>query len=313
MSFAQTLEVMAPRPLTEVKVVSFDDILYLGRAQARTQRQARSQAYPFLKWAGGKRALVPAIMKLLPARFNDYYEPFLGGGAVFFGIGSRRNQHSYLSDVNEDLMLCWRMIQTRAEDVIKQLEHHKTNHCKRHYLDVRDMDVRAADNSTDSSIDPVDWAARFIYLNKTCFNGLYRVNKKGRFNVSMGNYKNPLICDADNLRAVSAVLQTTSLSCSGFEKLSPYSGDLVYCDPPYDGTYNSYNANGFTDADQKRLRDCANIWSARGAHVIVSNSDTPLIRRLWAEWTLAEVDAPRNISCTAAGRGKIGELLIHNT
>lgn len=272
-------------------VLGHTDVQYLERARA----------YPFLKWAGGKRSLVPEIVKHLPDQFGTYYEPFVGGGAVFFSLDSRITQ-AHLSDANMELMLTYRMLQKDPDGVILALQDHAARHGKRHYKKVRDKQ--------HDEQDPFLLAARFIYLNKTCFNGLYRVNKSGRFNVPMGQYKNPTICDTDNLRNVSEVLQGVILKAAPFSEISPQRGDLVYCDPPYDGTFTAYTGGGFTDDDQKELRDACVGWRDAGASVIISNSNTPLIRSLFSDWTLNEVQAGRNISCKGEDRGKETELLI---
>ena len=272
-------------------VLGHTDVQYLDRARA----------HPFLKWAGGKRALVPEIVKHLPDQFGTYWEPFVGGGAVFFSLDSRITQ-ARLSDANMELMLTYRMLQKDPDGVISALQDHAGKHGKRHYKKVRDKQ--------HDEQDPVLLAARFIYLNKTCFNGLYRVNKSGRFNVPMGQYKNPTICDTDNLRNASEVLQGVSLKGGPFGEINPQSGDLIYCDPPYDGTFTSYTDCGFTDDNQKELRDACAGWRDAGAHVIISNSNTTLIRSLFSDWTLNEVRAGRNISCKGKDRGKETELLI---
>lgn len=276
--------------------VGFDDILghtqrpYLNRASAR----------PFLKWAGGKRAVVPEIAKRLPEMIATYWEPFLGGGAVFFALASRIRT-ARLSDVNAELALTYQIVRNRAEELIAQLENHASNHSRPYYLRVR----KAVEN-----LSSVEVAARFIYLNKTCFNGLYRVNKSGQFNVPMGTYKSPSICDSDNLRAASQVLSKATIRLGDFERITPGSGDFVYADPPYDGTFTGYSANGFTPEDHQRLRDAAVRWRDAGAAVMVSNADTDFVRKLYRDFNIHEITAPRNISCKADGRDPVGELLI---
>lgn len=270
---------------------------------SHTDHLGRARAYPFLKWAGGKRALVPEIARLAPGSFGNYYEPFLGGGAVFFALDSRI-RNAYLSDVNSELIITYRMVQRRARLLIERLASHEKKHSRiRYYYKVREQ---------HSHKQAVDVAARFIYLNKTCFNGLYRVNKSGLFNVPKGSYKNPAICDEANLRAVSGVLRKASLLIRDFGKLTPSDGDFVYCDPPYDGTFTAYDAGGFGEDDQHRLRDAVEHWRAAGAKVLLSNSDTPLIRRLYRakHFKLHEVQAPRNINCKSNGRTPAAELLI---
>lgn len=269
--------------------------------QTEVEYLERARANPFLKWAGGKRTIVPEIVKHLPAQFGTYYEPFLGGGAVFFSLDCRITK-AHLSDVNLELMLAYKMVQKEPDKLIAALKEHDASHGKRHYKRVRDKQ--------HDEQDPVLLAARFIYLNRTCYNGLYRVNKSGRFNVPMGNYKKPLICDEDNLKAVSEVLQGVTLRGQPFGEIDPQNGDLVYCDPPYDGTFTDYTGAGFDDADQRELRDACAEWRDAGASVIVSNSDTPLIRSLYDGWTLHPIKAQRNINCKAGERGKETELLI---
>ena len=277
---------------------AFDDVV--RHTQVKYLEKAR--AYPFLKWAGGKRTLIPDIVNVLPDSFTNYYEPFLGGGAVFFGLDSRITQNAYLSDLNAELMLTYRMIQKSPDEVIGVLKHHQEKHSKGHYAKVRDKG--------HNEQDAVKLAARFIYLNKTCFNGLFRVNKSGKFNVPMGSYKNPNICDVENLLVVSEVLQKADLKAQSFESISPSAGDLVYCDPPYDDTFNQYTDKRFTRFDQSSLRSACDQWCKQGAHVVVSSSDTEFIRKTWNGYRLIEVLAPRNISCKGSERGKVSELLI---
>ena len=262
----------------------------------------KARARPFVKWAGGKRALVPDIARLLPDSLGTYWEPFLGGGAVYFALESKLTA-ARLSDVNQELALAYQIVRNDVDTLIGLLECHAERHDRKHYLRVR---------KSDDNLRAVEMAARFIYLNKTCYNGLYRVNKQGRFNVPIGRYKNPNICDADNLRAASEALQKATVRIDDFDKIRPAEGDFVYCDPPYDGTFTGYDANGFTDDDQKRLRDAANRWADAGANVMLSNADTPLIRRLFGgnNYLLHEVTAPRQINCKASERGAVGELLI---
>ncbi len=274
------------------QIIQHTERPYLDRARAR----------PFVKWAGGKRTLIPEIAQRLPDDFNVYWEPFLGGGAVFFALDSRiRSAH--LSDVNQELALTYQVVRNSPHALVSKLEDHARLHSKDHYLRVRKM---------DGIPSAIEVAARFIYLNKTCFNGLYRVNKSGQFNVPMGKYKNPTICDAENLHAASEVLHKAEVRLGDFAKIDPSNGDFVYADPPYDGTFAEYDSGGFTDADQRRLRDAAVKWHRLGAAVMVSNADTPLIRDLYGRqpFTLHTVRAPRNINCKADGRGEVGELLI---
>lgn len=270
-------------------------------ASADIRHINRAQAYPFLKWAGGKRAVIPEIVRVLPDAFNTYYEPFLGGGAVFFGLDNSIKD-AYLSDLNAELMLTYRTLQKFPDALIEQLNEHQKKHSAKHYNRVRD---KGHDEQ-----DPIKVAARFIYLNKTCYNGLYRVNRAGKFNVPMGSYKNPKICDEDNLYAASEVLQKATLHFHTFTKIQPSAGDLIYCDPPYDETFSAYTNGRFVSSDQIALKNACDVWRAKGAYVIVSSSDTKLIRKTWHGYRITEITAPRNISCRGDGRNRVTELLI---
>ena len=262
-----------------------------------------SHARPFLKWAGGKRALVPEITKLLPDTIKTYWEPFLGGGAVFFALDSRIRD-ARLSDVNAELVLTCQTVRNKLDALLPRLQEHKGAHADKKYY----YRVRRATTSPDT----VEVAARFIYLNKTCYNGLYRVNKSGLFNVPRGEYKNPTICDTDNLRVASEVLQKAILRHGDFGKVEPSMGDFIYCDPPYDGTFTGYDVHGFGEPEQRRLRDAVLKWQGLGAAVMVSNADTPFIRSLYpaSSFTIHQVSSPRSISSKGNGRGPVSELLI---
>ena len=264
----------------------------------------RARARPFIKWAGGKRNLIPDIAQRLPSSIGIYWEPFVGGGAVFFALDSRIST-ARLSDVNSELALVYQVVKNRPEELIEQLAAHAEHHSVEddYYYQVRKMT-----HSTDS----VEVAARFIYLNKTCYNGLYRVNKKGHFNVPKGSYTNPAICDADPIRKASEVLQKATVKFGDFNKVEPGDRDFVYCDPPYDGTFANYDSGGFDADDQQRLRDAALKWHRLGAKAMISNADTPLIRGLYVAepFVLHEVAAPRSINCKGDARGQTAELLI---
>jgi DNA adenine methylase len=277
---------------TFIEILQHTERPYLDRARAK----------PFVKWAGGKRAVVPDIAQRLPESIGTYWEPFVGGGAVFFALDSRIGS-AQLSDVNAELALTYQVVKNEPAALIDLLSEHATQHSRTYYLRVR---------KRTGTPTAVEVAARFIYLNKTCFNGLYRVNKKGQFNVPMGRYKNPAICDADGIRAASEVLQKASVRIRDFANIAPSPGDFIYCDPPYDGTFAAYDANGFDDSHQRRLRDSSVQWHNEGASVMLSNADTPLIRTLYgqAPFTIHEITAPRSINCDGEGRESVGELLI---
>ena len=270
---------------------------------ARPPHPDHAHARPFLKWAGGKRALAPEITKLLPDTIKTYWEPFLGGGALFFALNTQIRD-ARLSDVNAELILTCQTVRNKLGALLPRLQEHKEAHAdKKYYYRVR----RAT-----ASPDAVEVAARFIYLTRTCYNGLYRVNKSGLFNVPRGGYKNPAICDTDNLRVVSEVLQKAVLKHGDFGKVEPSQGDFIYCDPPYDGTFARCDARGFGEPEQRRLRDTVLKWQGLGAQVMVSNADTPFIRSLYPEssFRVYQVSAPRSINSKGNGRGPVNELLI---
>lgn len=279
----------------------------LDEARGVTQRQSleRARARPFVKWAGGKRSLVSDIARRVPERIQGiYWEPFVGGGAVFFALDSLIRT-ARLSDNNPELMLAYQSIKKRPEELIALLARHAQQHPtdKDYYYQVRNM---------AHSHCPVEVAARLIYLNKTCYNGLYRVNKQGKFNVPKGRYANPRICDAEGIRNASNVLQKADIKLGDFSRVEPGHGDFIYCDPPYDGTFAGYTSEGFDDGEQRRLRDDCLRWHRLGAEVMVSNADTSLIRTLYGEppFILHEVSAPRQINTKGGERGATAELLI---
>lgn len=238
---------------------------------------------PFIKWAGGKRALLPQILEQFPSTYGDYYEPFLGGGAVFFGL--EPPGIAYLSDANRHLINAYRAVRDCPEQLISFLSDYHSNEAFYYAARSRDPD----------SMGEVEAAARFIFLNKTCFNGLYRVNRKGAFNVPFGKYKNPTICDEEAIHAASKDLVGTTLACKTAFSISPEAGDLVYCDPPYDGTFASYTEEGFGEDEQVQLAAWAFEQTMRDVNVVLSNADTELVRSLYAGFEFIEVERPRGI------------------
>ena len=266
-----------------------------------------SRAYsakPFVKWVGGKSSIIENLM-LVFGEFNGYWEPFVGGGSVFFEL-YRRGWRGFtsLSDANAALMNCYLEIRDSPEEIISLLKGYGEGHSEEQYYQVRE--------SFNKELEYTKRAAMLIYLNRTCFNGLYRVNKRGRFNVPVGSYKNPLICDAENLRRVAHSLRIARIGFNEFYSLliSPHKGDLVYCDPPYDEMYTSYTARGFTREDQEHLREECERWIGHGVKVIVSNNDTAFIRDLYRGWVLHEVHAKHVVSRDSGSRGRKPELLM---
>jgi DNA adenine methylase len=268
----------------------------------------RSQARPFLKWAGGKGRLIEQYHPYFPKRFRHYYEPFLGGGAIFFHVHDRC-RYALLADLNEELVNVYRCIRDDVEAVISLLAHHQEHHCHTYYYELRAQTQLASATQR---------AARLIYLNKTCFNGLYRENSKGHFNVPMGRYKKPRVCDIPTLRQAAAALQHTEIRCESFTESVHWaqrSDDLVYFDPPYHpisatSNFTGYNRYGFTAKDQERLQQTFVQLAASGVKVMLSNSDCPFIRDLYEDFYIHEIQASRAINSNAKRRGKISELLI---
>ena len=273
--------------------------------------------HPFVKWAGGKSQLIPQIIRLMPSRFARYFEPFLGGGAVFFHIASY-NRNALLSDINIDLIKAYKVIRNNVEELITALKYHQDEYSKSpksYYYQLRDK---------TKGLNKIENAARFITLNKTCYNGLYRVNKKGLFNVPIGRYKNPLICDPVNLRKMSIVLSQSAsyLGVIDYKKIlveKADKDDFVYLDPPFHpisntANFTSYTNNGFTLEDQKELATIFKELTRRGCKLLLSNSNTEEIRRLYSDFSHLTELALVNRSINAVGSKRVGhvELLIRN-
>lgn len=259
------------------------------------------KAKPFVKWVGGKRSIMKSLLTYTPTQINNYYEPFVGGGALFFEIANR-TKHSYLSDLNADLITCYQTIKTKPLELIEALKTHKENHCKDYYYATR--------NKQDLKC-PVKNTARFIYLLATCFNGLYRVNKNNIFNAAFGYYKNLNILDEDNLKSVHQVLQNTTIKYQDFSKINPTKGDFVYFDPPYHDCFLEYTKNKFTKKDQERLRDFALNLSKNGINVMISNSNTKFIKDLYKnDFEIIEITTSKSIN--PSYRKPTIELLIKN-
>ena len=289
---------------------------------------------PFLKWVGGKRQLLEQLRTWYPASFERYIEPFVGSGAVFFdlhkaGAFAAGDRRAWLVDDNPDLVGCYTMVRDRTEQVIAALMHLEIGHRARgdaHYYEIRDERFNP-DRAAGGPYTP-ERAAMLIYLNRTGFNGLFRLNRRGEFNVPAGRYVNPRICDAERLRAVATVLRhpRVAIECGSFERplAAAGRGDFVYCDPPYaplspTSSFASYTARGFSADDQARLQQAVIAAAGRGACVVVSNSDAPVIRRLYTAreakrvgLLVAPVLARRSINSAADLRGPITELVATN-
>lgn len=268
---------------------------------------------PFMKWPGGKRRVLPEIRKYIPENYDTYYEGFLGGGAVLLDLLPEK---AVVSDVNVELIEGYQTIRDEKDKLITLLEDHASKNSLDYFLEVRAWD-RAEDWLTSST--QVERTARMIYLNRTCFNGLYRVNSKNQFNAHFGHYKDPKVVDYENLDALSTWLKSADISFNhnGYkENISKAgAGDFVYLDPPYipvtDTAYFvSYTKNGFDMDDQIELRDTAADIDARGGYVLLSNSDTPQIRELYKDFHIETIRVTRAIGAGAKSRVAVGEVLV---
>jgi len=265
---------------------------------------------PFLKWVGGKSQLRLNLLSRLPASFVRYFEPFLGGGALFFALQPSK---AYLSDINLDLINTYRAIQNNVSELIEDLKQHRYD--KDYYYKIRNI---------DRTLDYLEWtdiqkASRLIYLNKSCFNGLYRVNSKGYFNVPMGSYNNPKILDEENLLACSKALKKCNISIHPFLEIEDIldKDDFVYFDPPYaplntTSNFTSYTQDGFGSQMQVELRDFCNRLTDRGVKFMLSNSSAPLILDLYEKYHIEFVYASRAINSKGENRGKIPEVIVRN-
>jgi len=293
-----------------------------------------------LKWAGGKRQLLPVLRRFYPRTFRRYWEPFLGSAAVFFDLHAEQLLHAgaALTDNNPDLIACYRAVRDQTEEIVHELERLSRNHERRgrdYYYEVRNDQfnreraaLRASSNGGDLVYTPA-LAAMFIYLNRTGYNGLFRLNAAGEFNVPAGRYENPRICDPDNLRRVASALASAdvTLQHSRFDRAvaEARAGDFLYFDPPYaplskTARFTSYTAEGFDLDDQKTLRDVLISLAARGCHVVLSNSTAPEIVALYegqpdvanAGLKCHRVEARRAINSNASRRGVVEEFVITN-
>ena len=297
---------------------------------------------PLLKWAGGKRQLLPALEQFYPLTFERYLEPFVGSGAVFFHLASAGlldGRAVVLSDINADLIGCYRAVRDEAESVIASLQALEREHRRRGdacYYDVRDErfnPLRAtrmndANPAAAAAAYPPELAAMLIFLNRTGFNGLFRLNKSGAFNVPAGRYRDPRICDPDHIRAVATVLRRRGVAIEyrGFEEAigEAVKGDFVYCDPPYaplsrTSSFANYTAAGFASPDQQRLLKAVVRACRRGARVVMSNSSAPEIESAYqapaaqkVKLEVHRVPARRAINSRARSRGPVDELIITN-
>jgi len=267
---------------------------------------------PILKWVGGKRQLLPEIRKELPNKYATYYEPFLGGVAGLFGTQPKA---AVVNDFNSELINVYEVVRDSHEELIRDLKKHKNT--SEYFYKIRELDRKKG----FKEISKVKRASRVIYLNKTCYNGLYRVNNAGEFNAPFGRYKNPNIVNESVVKAVSKYLKSANIKFlyGDFEKSlkNIKKGAFVYFDPPYDPVSKSSNFTGYVEGgfgreEQIRLRDKCKDLNKRGVNFLLSNSDTKFIRELYSDFKIIQVKATRNINSKGGKRGRVSEVLIKN-
>ncbi len=267
---------------------------------------------PFLKWAGGKRKLLPFINKNIAEDFHVYHEPFLGAGAVFFNLHPNR---AVVNDINSELVNTYKVIKEYPGILIDDLKKHKNT--KEYFYKIREIDRKRDINS----LCKIQRASRFIYLNKTCFNGLYRVNSKGQFNTPYGDYNNPTYIQKSTILAINKYLNNNNIELLNMDFAKALkkakANDFVYLDPPYDplsitSSFTSYDSSSFGKEEQIRLYDAIEVLSKKHCKIMLSNSDTSFIRKLYKNYNIITIKAGRSINSNGNGRGKINELLILN-
>lgn len=269
---------------------------------------------PLMKWVGGKRQLLPAIRSALPAAgFQRYFEPFLGGGAVLLALAPGK---ATVNDLNTELINVYRVARDHVDELIGLLAGYPNT--PEFFYELRALD---RDPEVFAALSAVERAARTVYLNRTCYNGLYRVNSAGQFNAPFGRYKNPTICDEPTLRAVGAYLRDNDVELLNGDYAvlleAAQAGDFVYLDPPYDpvnvtSSFTGYAAGGFDRSQQERLKQACDELDARGVNFLLSNSATDFIRDLYADYPTEIVGATRAINSVASKRGKVDEVLVRN-
>lgn len=276
---------------------------------------AIAQSKPFVKWAGGKNALVDSILPFIPSNFYHYFEPFIGGGALFFALNNQgflKNKQVYLNDKNKELINTYQAIQNNPKELLQELAILRDNHSKENFYKIRNLDRQKDFINLNCSFR----AARFIYLNKTCFNGLCRYNAKGEFNTPMGNYKNPKIYDENLIFKANFALKDIQIMNVDFEQAvqNAKKDDFVYFDPPYYPLTQTSSFVNYTDSflekEHLRLYNVFKTLNAKGAKVLQSNSNTAFIRQLYKDFECIELKAKRVINCKGNKRGEITELLI---
>lgn len=256
-----------------------------------------------IKWVGSKKSIVKELIERLPPTYESYNESFFGGGTLFFEL--KPNVPVFLSDKNERLIITFQTIRDNVDDLISELKFHKANHCKEYYLEARER--------FNVEQDKIKLAALFVYLNKTCYNGLYRVSKrKNEFNVPMGSYKKPAILDIKTLQEASLCLRNANISVADFRSNQITQKSFYYFDPPYHNAYNKYTNDLFGEFEQQSLAAHCMTIHDNGGFFMLSNSDTPFIRELYKDFYIESVSGMRKVSCKSTQRRRVDELLIRN-
>jgi len=261
---------------------------------------------PFLRWAGGKKWLLPTLQQLRPKEFKNYHEPFIGGGSHFFDLRTQGFKGtSYLYDLNKELLRTYNAIKLTPCSVLNILDVHIACHSEPYFRELREQNLRELGNA--------EIAARMIYLNKACFNGLYKVNKQGKFNTAWGK-RDTITIDEFNIHKVSTALENTVITYGDFGNIlaNAQDGDFALLDPPYPNGFTQYTSVGFDETDQKRLHDVCLELNNRNVSFIQTNADCDFIRFLYRDFEIIPVQARRNINCKGKGRGKVGEVIIMN-
>jgi DNA adenine methylase len=277
-------------------------------------------AKPFIKWVGGKGKLVPELEKYFPKKITRYFEPFIGGGAVFYEVIKSNNlEFSLVNDINKKLITTYQQIKTRPNELISNLEKLEKEYKKKTEEEREIFFYLIRDKYNKEKLEDSDISAYLIFLNKTCFNGMYRENSKGEYNVPFGDQRNPTICDKENLLVVSECLKNTKITNLSFEESIEdcKKGDFIYFDPPYypiNGTskFTSYSKDNFGQNEQIRLRDVFKKLSDKGCLVMLSNSNTEFIKDLYKDFKINFIDAARSINSKGKKRGKIKEIVVTN-
>lgn len=263
------------------------------------------KASPIVKWVGGKRGIVDKLAEAMPEKYGDYWEPFVGGGALFLDLLPQQDGHKvHLSDINDDLITTYKAVKTSKNKVMARLDEHAAAHDEDYYYEVRGQ---------HDLTDKVERAARFIFINKTGYNGLIRYNSKGEINTPWGHKANPVtLYDKGNMNAFAAALKGVELKTCSYTEICPKRGDFVYLDPPYHDTYNGYSKDGFGPDGQRGLAAVLDVLNDMEVYWMLSNSNTPFIRELYRGYNIAFIEAPRAVSCKGGGRKAVSEVIVRN-